>query len=326
MPQNRISEFRSGQFIEGTFLLGSSSLNRTSRGNPYLHLVISDRTGRVPCKMWNATAALFDTIRSAEFVKLTGRVETYQGNIQIVSETLEAVDPKTVNPVDFLPVTPADRDEMDRRFAAHVDRISVPCFRELIEAVFGDGEFYSKFRTAPAAKEIHHAYIGGLIEHTLSITDLSSMIGNRYDGLDQDMLRVAALLHDVGKVDELKWHSRIDYTDKGRLIGHIILGWEKVGSTIDNLSSFPALRRDLLQHMILSHHGQLDWGSPVKPVTPEAIALHYLDDLDAKVNAFQGHIEDHGRLPGNWTEYHRIFERFIFKGDGSPASPGSDGF
>jgi 3'-5' exoribonuclease len=312
-----LGEFLPGDTIEGVYLLLGKWLNTTSKGNYYLNFKIGDRSGKLPCRMWNVNPDIPHRLEGVDFVFLSGRVNTYQKSLQLVADRIEPASPHAIDPEDFLPVTSRDRDEMEQQVFSHIQAIASQNLRRMTEFIFNDRDFFEKFRDAPAAKEIHHACIGGLMEHTLAVVELSMKLSALYSNLNQDLLRTGALLHDIGKVDELSWKGRIKYTDRGRLAGHIILGMEKIADAIRRVDAFSTLERDLLSHMILSHHGQLDFGSPVKPLTLEAIALHYLDDLDAKLNAFQRCIDESTGLPGNWTEYHRIFERFIFKGDTS---------
>jgi 3'-5' exoribonuclease len=184
---------------------------------------------------------------------------------------------------------------------------------KLLESFFADEDFVKKFKLAPAAKAVHHVYLGGLLEHTLSVVQLILLVGPRYKGINQDLLVAGAILHDIGKISEISFDRSFDYTDPGRLLGHITLTVEMIDEKIRAIPEFPQDLSLLLKHIILSHHGEYAFGSPKRPKTLEALLLHQLDDLDAKINGFLAWIEREKDFPSRWTTYHKLFDRFILK-------------
>jgi 3'-5' exoribonuclease len=202
---------------------------------------------------------------------------------------------------------------MFRRLVKRADSISTDYLKALIDAFLNDMEFVNKFKTAPAAKKMHHAYIGGLLEHTVSMASLADKISGHYAGVDQDLLLSGAILHDIGKIDEFEYQSKIDYSDRGRLLNHIILGIKMVDDKLSGIDNFPEDQKLLLKHMIVSHHGTREFGSPEPPKTIEAVLLNYIDEIDSKVNAIRDFIasEDPDET---WTSYHRLLERHFYKG------------
>jgi 3'-5' exoribonuclease len=222
-----------------------------------------------------------------------------------------------IDPSDFLPQTSRDIEGMFKRLVKRMDSITTDYLKALIDAFFKDKEFVNKFKTAPAAKKMHHAYIGGLLEHTLSMTSLADKIAGHYSGIDRDLLIAGAILHDIGKVDEFEYQFKIDYSDKGRLLNHIVIGLKMVDEKLSEIKHFPEDQMLLLKHLIVSHHGTREFGSPEPPKTIEAVLLNYIDEIDSKVNAIRDFIasEDPDET---WTSYHRLLERHFYKGKKVP--------
>jgi len=199
-----------------------------------------------------------------------------------------------------------------------------PFLRRLLDRFFEDEDFAKKIKMAPAAKSVHHVYLGGLLEHTLSVVHLMLRIIPHYENLDQDLLIAGAILHDIGKIEELSYQRNFDYSDSGRLLGHIILTVEMIDEKLRMVPEFPESSAMLLKHMILSHHGELVFGSPKRPETLEALLLHHVDDMDAKINAFMAWIEKEKDDPSRWTTYHKLFDRFILKPEKNEGSAAAD--
>jgi len=216
---------------------------------------------------------------------------------------------------DFLPTTENDVEGMFGSLLEISQQVKAPYLGDLLRLFWEDESFVTRFKMAPASKGLHHSYLGGLLEHTLSLTHLVLKNANHYDGLDLDLLLTAAILHDLGKVHELSYHRSFNYSDEGRLLGHIILGIEMVEEKIRKLPDFPKELSTLLKHLLLSHHGQYVWGSPKKPMTVEAVMLHYLDDMDAKMNGIRQFLKTQVTDGSRWSAYHRAFEQVYYLPD-----------
>ncbi|OGQ01583.1 MAG: hypothetical protein A2Z51_11380 [Deltaproteobacteria bacterium RBG_19FT_COMBO_52_11] len=308
-----VNQLKKGHAVESVFLVKEKSLTRTKTGNPYLSLHLADRTGELEGRIWE-NALDFDTLFAKDdFIKVRAEVDEFQGTLQLRILKLKKCEESEVLLDDFLSKTPFNIEKMFSEIKNIASRVRQPYLQKLLEAFFTDEDFIRKFKMAPAAKGVHHVYIGGLLEHTLSVVQLTLLIGPRYKGINQDLLITSGILHDIGKVAELTFGRAFDYTDSGRLLGHIILTVEMVDEKIRALQGFPETLALSLKHNLLSHHGEYAFGSPKLPMTLEALLLHHLDDLDAKVNGFLAWIEKEKGAPSRWTSYHKLFDRFIFK-------------
>jgi len=299
-----ISDLEVGARVDEVFLVEDKTLRTTRSGNPFLALELRDRTGTVQARVWERARKFADMVQAGGFVRVEGQVEDFNGRLQINVTALESVSEKSVRLEEFRPVSRRDPETMETELAGLLALIECPYLRTLT----------------------HHAVIGGLLEHTLSVAALCRVIADRYIALDaepggerfrvdRDLLLAGALLHDVGKTRELSWTKSFDYTDEGQLIGHIVLGAEMVTRRAQDIEGFPAEKLSLLRHMILSHHGQYEWGSPKRPKTMEAMILHYADDLDGKVNMISEFTGDEGGEPeSRWTPYHRTLGRHLYRG------------
>ena len=308
-----INQLKKGQAIESIFLVREKSLTRTKTGNPYLSLRLSDRTGEIEGRIWENALDFGALFAKDDFIKVRAEVDEFQGTLQLRILKLRKCEETEVLVDDFLPRTPLNIEKMFSEVKAIASGVQQPHLQKLLEAFFADEDLVKKFKMAPAAKAVHHVYIGGLLEHTLSVVQLILLIGPRYKGVNQDLLITSGILHDMGKVAELSFGRAFDYTDPGRLLGHIILTVEMVEQKITAIPEFPATLAMLLKHNLLSHHGEYAFGSPKLPMTLEALLLHHLDDLDAKVNVFLSWIEKEKDDPSRWTSYHKLFDRFIYK-------------
>jgi 3'-5' exoribonuclease len=233
--------------------------------------------------------------------------------MQLIIQELARLADDDVELADYLPVATRSTDELVAELRARVDSLADPHLRGLLEAFLADAAFLQRYATAPAAKTMHHVYLGGLLEHSLAVADLADDVSRRYSGIQRDLLVVGALLHDIGKVAELCYERSFDYTDEGKLIGHIVMGVEMVEEKVRQLPDFPRSLATLVKHLLLSHHGQYEFGSPKRPKTLEAVILNFLDDLDSKINGVRTHIERDPDNGSGWTSYHRLYDRYFFK-------------
>jgi 3'-5' exoribonuclease len=265
-------------------------------------------------RLWNATDAVFRALAGADFVRVTGRVEVYQDSLQLNLSTIRSVLSKEVVIEDFLPRTPRDVDEMFAKVRELAASVKNEHLSRLLRDFLDDSDFAARLKKAPAAVSYHQPYLGGLLEHTLAVATLADYVASRYPGLDREILITGTILHDIGKIEELSYTKAFEYTDRGRLIGHLIIAVQMVQDRVRRIEGFPSHLFDLLSHLILSHHGEYEWGSPKLPMTAEAIALHHLDNLDAKVEASTRTIEGDRLTEGNWTEYSRMFQRQLYRG------------
>jgi 3'-5' exoribonuclease len=300
-------ELQPGMLVEEYYLVSSKELRSTKAGKPYLRLRVGDSTGTVDCMVWEEAERAAAGFKSGDIVLLTGKASEYAGRVQLEAVTIVAAEPRDVDPRDFLPCTHRDVDELKGFLRFHVDSVYDPHYRALLQAIFGDEAFLERFSTAPAAKAFHHAYLGGLLEHTVSVVELCDHVAQQYPRVNRDLLVTAALLHDIGKVDELSYDRAIDYSDAGRFLGHVILGVTFVSERAARIPGFPEEKLQYLLHAIVSHHGELEWGSPKRPKTLEALIIHHLDNLDAKVKGFLEIVE--GSRDAEWTDIRNLFRR-----------------
>lgn len=313
MKKRFITDIRAGDRVDDIFVLFEKILSQKKDGNNFLNVTLSDKTGTIKGVVWDNVDQIAAGITSGDFAHVNGSVSDYRGTLQVVIKKMEPFSPDRIDPSDFLPQTSRDIEGMFERLLKRTDSITTDYLKALIDAFFKDKEFVNKFKTAPAAKKMHHAYIGGLLEHTLSMVSLADKIAGHYSGIDRDLLLSGAILHDIGKIDEFEYQFKIDYSDKGRLLNHIVIGIKMVDDKLSGIEHFPEDQMLLLKHMIVSHHGTREFGSPEPPKTIEAVLLNYIDEIDSKVNAIRDFIasEDPDET---WTSYHRLLERHFYKG------------
>jgi 3'-5' exoribonuclease len=320
MDRPFIKNLKRGQTVEATFLVREKALTKTKSGSPYLSLRLADRTGEIEGRIWENAPEIAALFEKNDFIKVRGEIDEFQGTLQLRILKVRKCDDAEILPDDFLPKSTREIQTMFAELQAIVSSIGHPALRRLLQAFWNDPELADRFKRAPAAKAMHHVYLGGLLEHTLAVAQLAQMIGPRYSGINQDLLLAGALLHDIGKIAELSYDRAFDYTDPGRLLGHITLTVEMIDEKIRAIPEFPEGLAIQLKHMILSHHGEYAFGSPKRPKTLEALLLHHIDDLDAKVNSFLAWIDKDKDSPSRWTSFHRLFDRFILK----PEDPGGE--
>ena len=307
-----VGSLRPGMGVRGLFAVVQVTTKNTKAGQPFLSLELRDRTGSIGAVGWDH-AAWAERLEAGSVIRLSGSVDEYMGNPQIKLSNLDIVQAE-VSPGYFVPEGPQDRDTLQGRLEAAIDGITTPHLRTLLEKVFGDQERLREYLAAPAAKLRHQAYVGGLAEHSLNMADHARHCADYYTELDRDLLITACLLHDIGKIEEYRIDTVIDFTDAGRLEGHIVLGDRLVRRLTDEIPTFPDEARMHLSHLILSHQGRLEYASPVTPKSLEAIVLYALDMLDSRVATWRDIRDRHEGQDRRWSDYDRLDERFWFLG------------
>lgn len=307
-----VSQLTAGQQVEEIFLVARKVLAETKAGKPYLALGLMDKTGEIEARVWD-NALQFDSLaEEGAFVRVQAVARPFRDQLQLGVSGLQPVAENQVNPGDFMPTSRRSPAEMSSELAAVIKGIGNAAIKALLQEIF-QGDVLDRFQRAPAAKRLHHAYLGGLMEHTLSVVAMAEQCARHYPLLDRDLLLAGALLHDLAKIDEYEYaRPPFNYTDRGRLVGHLVLGVDLVRRAADKVPVIKRDQVDQLVHIILSHHGQLAYGSPVLPMTPEAILLHHLDDMDAKMNSLD---ELRRKMTGTgcqWTDYQRHLERYLY--------------
>ncbi|MCE5265623.1 MAG: HD domain-containing protein [Deltaproteobacteria bacterium] len=309
-----VNDIRSGDRVNEVFLAGEKNLAYSQKGAPYLNIRLKDRTGDVDGKVWDNALAWDKAFKKGDLIRIQARALSFKNAVQLSIAELRKVDDSEVDLADFFPVARGDREAMFAEILAYCEQVKIPCLAALLHAFFRDEKIAGLFKRAPAAKGFHHVYIGGLLEHTLSVVRLLDRTAAHYSGVNRDLLIAGGILHDIGKIYEFSFDRIVEYSDPGRLVGHIVMGVEMVDAKIAAIPDFPEQTAMELRHLILSHHGVLEYGSPKRPKTLEALIVHYVDDLDAKVNAFQEFIREARGEESDWTPYHRLFDRYIYKG------------
>jgi len=307
-----VAQLTAGQQFQEVFLVSKKSLAETKAGKPYLALALMDRTGEVEARIWDNALQFDAQAEEGHFVLVQAVAKPFRDQMQLSVVALKRVAETAVDMADFMPASARPLAEMAAELETVIAGINDPPLRALLHALF-QGETLARFQRAPAAKKLHHAYIGGLIEHTLSIVAMAEQAASHYSLIERDMLIVGALVHDLAKIEEFDFaRPPFNYTDRGRLVGHLVLGVDLVRRAATQAEGIAPEQVDRLIHIILSHHGQYGYGSPVLPMTPEAILLHHLDDIDAKMNYMAGL---QARMSGGgwqWTEYQRHLERYLY--------------
>ena len=302
--------------VDAPFLVKDKMIGMAKNGKPYMTLKLMDCTGEVEGRIWDRVDEFSARFNRDDFIHVSGKASVYLGRMQLVIQELNRLDEAEIDLVDFLPVSARPVDEMVAELQAVIDMLDDPDLKRLMEDFLSDADFMAGYTRAPAAKAMHHVCLGGLLEHSLAVAGLAADISRRYPDLNRDLLVVGALLHDVGKVAELRYQRSFEYTDAGKLLGHIVIGVEMVEEKIRCLGNFPQDLAVHLKHLLLSHHGQYEYGSPKRPKTMEAVILNFLDDLDSKINGVRTHIEREPDSESAWTQYHKHYDRYFFKGVG----------
>jgi 3'-5' exoribonuclease len=280
-----VTDLNSEQSITTFFLVHEKEIRNTREGKAYLRLELGDRSGTIEARMWDQFESSAKDISRDDFVKVQARVEIYRNRPQLSLQQLRLAKPEEIDLADFLPQTKENVGKLYAQLLEYAGSIANPWLKQLVGAIISNPAIAAKYKRAPAAKVMHHAFLGGLLEHVISLCGLAKQIAAHYPELDVDLLLTAAILHDVGKLDELCYDRAIGYTVEGQLLGHIVMELETVSKAMDAIESFPANLKTVVQHMLISHHGQYDFGSPKLPMIREALVFHYMDDLDSKLAA-----------------------------------------
>ncbi len=319
MGRRFVQQLADGDAVDDIFLVTDKQLRANKNGNLYIQVELRDRTGSISARMWNAGENLFRTFDEGDFLRIKGKVQLFQGNLQMILNQLDRIQAEQVALADFLPQTGQDIGKMLEKLRGFMLRLGNPHLRALAECFLMDDAFVADFCQVPAGVRNHHAYLGGLLEHVVALLEAADRLAPIYPELDRDLLLAGVFLHDIGKVRELSYGRVFSYTDEGQLLGHLIIGVEMLNEKVAKVPDltgepFPTELLFRLKHMILSHHGTYEFGSPKLPMTPEAIALHHLDNFDAKLHSFTRDIREDRNQASAWTAYNQALQRRLFKG------------
>ena len=319
MARQFVSDVQDGDSFEDVLLVRGKQVRLNRNGERYLQLDLNDRSGSIGARYWNATDDDIRKFEPGDYLSVVGKVQLFQGQLQMIVHQFHRADLGRVDPTDFIPSTPKSMEHLVNDLRSSMDRITDPAQRAIWQAFAADGEFFDRFCRAPAGIRNHHAYLGGLLEHVVALLKLIDRIADLYPQLDIGLLKLGAFLHDAGKIREMSYDATFSYTTEGQLIGHIVMGVEmleaKLGIAAELLGvAVPEVLVWKLKHLILSHHGSYAYGSPKLPMFPEAAALHHLDDFDAKVHNFTHTIANEGGADGEWTPYDPQLGRRLFTG------------
>ncbi len=319
MGRRYVDLLRDGETIDEIYLVTDRQLRANRNGNFFLSMELRDRSGSISARFWNATDQLFRSFDSGDFLRCEGRTQLFQGSLQFIVDRFERVDAVKVDTGDFLPQTEHDIPKLMEKLRTYLLRLNSPFLRALGEAFMMDDAFVRGLCTAPAGVKLHHAYIGGLLEHTVTMMEIADRLAPFYPGVDRDLAIIGTFLHDLGKIRELTYLKAFGYCDEGQLIGHIQIGLEMLDKKIQDAvemmaEDFPRELHVRLKHMIISHHGTLEFGSPKVPMTPEAMLLHQIDLLDTRMHMTLREIKDDRNSPSAWTPYNPTLGRRIYKG------------
>jgi 3'-5' exoribonuclease len=291
------------KIVTSSFVVVSRQVKPKKSGEPYLALTLGDRSGHLEAKMWDNVEDAIDACNQDDFIKVKGLVNKYKNRFQFTIHKLRRLGESEVDFADYLPKTTKDIGELWQTLAGFVATFKDPHLKALVEAFMADPEIAEAYRNAPAAKTLHHAFIGGLLEHVVSLFNSCDLMCRNYPHINRDLLLTGAFFHDIGKIHELTYSRSFSYTTRGQLLGHMIIELEMLQAKLAQLPDFPESLKTLVEHLIISNHGQYDFGSPKLPMFPEALMLHYLDDLDSKMEAMRAQFERGGESEGGWTGY-----------------------
>lgn len=326
MARRFVAQLKDGDTVEEVYLVTEKQLRANRNGNLFLQMELRDHTGSIGARLWNAGEHLFRSFDEGDFLLVKAKVQLFQGALQMIVSHLERAETEKLDLSDFLPHTEHDVSKLLERMRGILRKLTNPHLRALVECFFMDEELMRGFCKAPAGIRNHHAYVGGLLEHVVTLLDAAERLLPLYPDVDRDVLLMGVFLHDIGKVRELSYERTFAYTDEGQLIGHLVIGVEMLNEKVASASEltgepFPRELLLRLKHLILSHHGSYEYGSPKLPMTPEAIALVHLDNLDAKVHTFTRDIREDKNSTSAWTPFNQNLQRRLYKGgvNGEPA-------
>ena len=306
-----IESLREGERINEIYLCKVKQAAMTKAGKPYDNVILQDKTGTLDAKIWDPGSVGIDEFEALDYVAVTGDVTSFQGNLQLSIKRARKVQEGEDEPKDYLPCTEKDVDEMFTELMEYIDSVKNPYLNQLLHKFFDNQTFVERFKFHSAAKSVHHGFVGGLLEHTVSVTRNCNYFAQNYPFLNRDLLLTASIFHDIGKLKELSSFPANDYTDAGQLLGHIMIGAEWVGEAIRTIDGFPATLANELKHCILAHHGELEYGSPKKPALVEALALSFADNIDAKMETVKELLHN---VPDNnleWQGFNRLLDTNI---------------
>ncbi len=319
------------EVITSSFVVTSKQVKPKKTGEPYLALTLADRTGQIEAKMWDNVEDALNAFEQDDFLKVKGLLNKYKNRFQITIHKLRRLLDSEVDFSDYLPKTTKDIGQLWQTLAGFVSTFQDPHLKALVEAFMSDPEIAEAYRNAPAAKTLHHAYIGGLLDHVVSLFRSCDLICRNYPQINRDLLLTGAFLHDIGKIHELTYIRSFSYSTRGQLLGHMVIELEMLHAKLAQLPDFPEELKILVEHLIISHHGEYEFGSPKLPMFPEALMLHYLDDLDSKMESMRAHFEREIGSEGPWTGYNSSLgrpllnsTRFLEKKPNPPATPAAD--
>ncbi len=302
-----IKDYKEGDRVFDIYLCKHMQSAVTKNGKPYINVILQDKTGTIDAKVWEPNNAGIEDFDTLDYIEVYGEVNNFQGALQVNVKRIRVCREGEYDPADYLPVSKKNNDEMYKELLGIIGTIKNPYIKQLLNAFFAEDEaFIKKFRKSSAAKTMHHGFVGGLLEHTLSVTKLCDYLCGCYPLLKRDLLLAAAMCHDIGKVKEISLFPENDYTDDGQLLGHIIMGCEMIGEKVAKIPGFPPVLASELKHCILAHHGEYEYGSPKKPALFEAVALNMADNTDAKMQMMTEIFDN--VTDSNWLGFNRVFE------------------
>ena len=297
------------KIITSNFVVVSKQIKPKKTGEPYLALTLGDRSGQLEAKMWDNVEEVLNAFEQDDFLKIKGLVNKYKNRFQLTVHKLRKLGETEIDFSDYLPKTTRNIDELWQTLAEFVASFQNPYLKTLVRAFMSDPEIAAAYRNAPAAKTLHHAYIGGLLDHVVSLFRSCDLVCRNYPQVNRDLLLTGVFLHDIGKIHELAYNRSFSYTTRGQFLGHMIIELEMLQAKLALVPDFPAELKTLLEHLIISHHGEYEFGSPKLPMFPEALLLHYMDDLDSKMEAMRAQFEREADMESPWTSYNASLGR-----------------
>jgi len=302
-----LKDYRDGDRVHDVYLCKHKQAAVTKNGKNYLNVILQDKSGTMDAKVWDPNSMGIEEFEPMDYIEVGGDVSSFQSSLQISVKRVRVCREGEYNPADYLPVSEKNIDEMYQELLGMIQRTKNPFLKELLEAFFvKDADFIKKFKNSSAAKSVHHGFVGGLLEHTLSVAQMCEFYCKQYPILKRDLLIAAALCHDIGKIREISAFPVNDYTDDGNLLGHIVMGVEMVGEKIRDIQGFPPVLAGEIKHCILAHHGELEFGSPKKPALVEAVALSFADNTDAKMETFKELLQNTDSM--DWLGFNRLLD------------------
>jgi 3'-5' exoribonuclease len=295
--------------ITSTFVVVSKQIKPKKTGDPYLALTLGDRTGQMEAKMWDNVDEVLDAFEQDDYLKVKGLINKYKNRFQLTIHKLRRLGESEIDYSDYLPKTTKNIDELWQVLGDFVSSFQNPHLKSLVRAFMDDPQIANAYRKAPAAKTLHHAYIGGLLDHVVSLFRSCDLVCRNYPSVNRDLVLAGAFLHDIGKIDELTFSRSFSYTTRGQLLGHMVIELEMLQAKLALFPDFPVELKTLLEHLIISHHGEYEFGSPKLPMFPEALLLHYMDDLDSKMESVRAHFERESENESPWTSYNASLGR-----------------